>query len=164
MKKLFIFLFFILIIAAVTLLVFLLTFDANKYKPLLTEKIEQAIDKDVKIGNISLGFLPAIKLRLDGVSIKGRNETWEDSDLRTSSIEANIKLLPLLKKDVQIEHIAVRGMDITIARGFEPASVSKAVTGEDEDIGLAAIGALNFLAKSVSIIDVGIHRINEIGF
>ncbi len=160
MKKLFIFLFFILIIAAVTLLVFLLTFDANKYKPLLTEKIEQAIDKDVKIGNISLGFLPAIKLRLDGVSIKGRNETWEDSDLRTSSIEANIKLLPLLKKDVQIEHIAVRGMDITIARGFEPASVSKAVTGEDEDIGLAAIGALNFLAKSVSIIDSSIQYDN----
>jgi len=158
MKKLFILLFFVLIIAAITIVVFLLTFDANKYKPLLTEKIEQAIDKDIKIGNISLSFLPTVKLRLDGISIKGRNETWEDSDLRASSIEANIKLLPLLKKDVQIEHIAVRGMDIIIARDSRPISTSKidVGAGKDSDIGIATVGALNFLAKSVSIIDSSI--------
>ena len=159
MKKLFILLFFVLIIAAIAIIAFLLTFDANKYKPLLTEKIEQAIDKDIKIGNISLSFLPAVRLRLDGISIKARNETWEDSDLRASSIEANIKLLPLLKKDVQIEHIAVRGMDIIVARDSMSISTSKIDegAGKDLDIGIAAVGALNFLAKSVSIIDSSIN-------
>ncbi len=159
MKKLFILLFFVAIIVAIALLVFLLTFDANEYKPLLTERIEQAIDKDIKIGNISLSFLPTVRLRLAGVSIKGRDEAWEDSDLRVSSIEANIRPLPLLKKDVQIEHVIVRGMDITIANDIVPISTGKieAGTAKDSDIGIAAVGALNFLAKSVSIIDSSIR-------
>ena len=56
MKKLLVVVFFLFIVAIAGFFIFLLTLDVNQYKPLLTGRIEDAIQKNVKIGNISLIF------------------------------------------------------------------------------------------------------------
>ncbi len=114
MKKLLLVIIFLFIIAAIGLFVFVLTFDANRYKPLLIEKIEEVIKKDVRIANISLSAFPPVTINLQGVSIKDTEKTWEDVMLEIGSAEARVKLLPLIRKDIQIERLFVRGLDLVL--------------------------------------------------
>jgi len=114
MKKLFLVIIFFFIIAAIGLFVFVLTFDANRYKPLLIEKIEEVIKKDIRIANISLSAFPPVTINLQGVSIKDAEKTWSNVMLEVGSAEAKVKLLPLIRKDIQIERLFVRGLDLVI--------------------------------------------------
>ncbi|MFC1666275.1 AsmA family protein [Candidatus Omnitrophota bacterium] len=116
MKKFFIVIIFVFLIAAIALFVFILTFDANQYKPLLTEKIQEAIQKDIRISNISLNIFPRALIVVHGVAIKDVNKTWDDVILKADSIEANVKLLPLIKRDVEIERLTIKGLDIAITK------------------------------------------------
>ncbi|MFC1624514.1 AsmA family protein [Candidatus Omnitrophota bacterium] len=164
MKKFFIVVIFIFIIIAIGLFVFILTFDVNQYTHLLVEKIEGATQKDVEIGNISLDVLPNLALRVNGFSMKDKDKTWEDSLLNVASMEARIKLLPLIKKDIQIEHLHVSGLNITISEDSIKLPRKAVKTDEDNvDIGLATAGALKFLVKSVSILDSSIDYAGYLG-
>jgi len=111
---------FILLISGI--FVFLFTFDANKYKDLLVEKIEEAIDKDVKIGDVSLNFLPALSLRIDEISVKDSNKTWGDTILDAYSINAGVKLIPLIKKNIEVQHLSIKELIINI-RGESSVSL-----------------------------------------
>ncbi len=158
MKQVFFILLLLFSIAIIGLFIFLLTFDANKFKPLVTEKIEKAINKDVRIGNISLNILPAISFRIDGLTIKDLDKTWEDALLQVGSVELNLKPLPLIKKDIQIEHLNIKGLNLNITEGHLSAMGRTTVAEghKDVDSGLLAAGALKFLAKSITIINSNI--------
>ena len=106
---------FVLVIAGI--FVFLFTFDANKYKDLLVEKIEGIIDRDVKIGDVSLSFLPALSLRIDEISVKDSNRTWGDAILDAYSVNAGVKLIPLIKKDIEVQHLSIKELIINIKGG-----------------------------------------------
>ena len=115
--------FFILLIAGI--FVFLFTFDANQYKDLLVEKIEDIVDKDVKIGDVSLNFLPALSLRIDEISVKDSNKTWGDAILDAYSVNAGVKLMPLIKKDIEVQHLSIK--ELTIDIGGESSSSLKPI-------------------------------------
>jgi len=165
MKKLLVILILLFIIIAAALSVFILTFDVNRYVPLLTERIEKAIDKDVRISNVSLNLWPDVSLRVNGVSIKDTDKTWEDTVLKIASIDANVKILPLIRKDIQIGHLRVRGLDMTITRDSMvdlPTSIDAGNT-DNMDVGFTTVGALSFLAESMSITDSNITYIGDVG-
>lgn len=103
------------LVAAIGLFVFVLTFDVNRYKPLLIEKIEGLIKRDIKISNISLNIIPRTVIRMNGVSIKDKDKTWDEVMLKAGLLEATIKLLPLLRKDVQIEKLTIKGVNVNLA-------------------------------------------------
>ena len=162
MKKVFIVIILLFIIIAIGVFVFAVTFDANKYKDMLSEKIQEAIDKDVRIGNISLNVFPGLAFRLDGLAIKDKGESWDNIILSAGSIDASLKLMPLLKKDIEVERLKLRGLEIVIdkdslitlsqAKGGQPANI---------DTGVAAAGALKFLAESISIEDSSVRYIDR---
>jgi hypothetical protein len=160
MKKLFIFVGLVFLIITIGLFVFILTFDPNSYKPLLTEKIEEAIQKDVRIGNISLDILPGLKFRIDGLSIKDIDGTWQDPLLKVALIEVSAKPLPLIKKDIQIQKLDIKGLNITIEKDTflkgVPIEAGPDSSYKDMGIGPLALGALKFLARSISITDSNI--------
>lgn len=112
MKKFFIIIFLFFIIIVIGLFVFVATFDANRYKGLLIEKIEESIDKDVRLGNISLSFLLGMALRIDEFSIKDRNKTWRDAILTASSAQLRVKLMPLIRKDIQVEQLLIKELKV----------------------------------------------------
>ena len=112
------------VVVVIGLLVFILTFDVNQYKDPLVEKIEEVIAKDVKMGNISLNLFPGLTLRIDELSIKDSDKTWVDAILDAESVNIGIKLLPLMKKDIQVQYLNVRELNMNIARDF-PSAVFK---------------------------------------
>lgn len=114
MKKFFIFIFFIFVIAIAALFVFVLTFDANRYKDALIEKIERATQKDVEIGNLSLSIFPPVTIKANSISIKDPNKRDFFISLAAGALDVRVRFLPLLRKDLQVEHLIAKDLDILL--------------------------------------------------
>ncbi len=119
MKKIFVILFFLLIVSFIGLSAYLLTLDVNKYKPMLTERIGHAIDKDVRLDNISFSVFPPVSVSANSISIKDTEKTWDDVLIEAGSLNARIKILPLLRKNIEIEHLTIRDMDVSLEHGIK---------------------------------------------
>lgn len=158
MKKICLIIALLFVVPVIALFIFMLTFDVNQYKSVLIERMEESIHKDVRIGDISLDFLPGLGLKVDGVSIKDTNKTWDDVILDVASLEASIKLLPLIKKDIELEHLQIKGLKVNLTKDFLPIKAKGLDNqGQDVNVAVGALGSLKFLARSISIMDSSIN-------
>ncbi|MFH1479457.1 MAG: AsmA family protein [Candidatus Omnitrophota bacterium] len=153
----------LLFIAIVGGIVFLATLDLNKYKDVLIEKIEDGIDKDVKIYNISLNIFPELALKINGLLIKERSEDWGKPTLKISSVDAAMEIMPLLKKEIEIKKIHIRGLELNISKGLftKRPLLQDSAKPKDMDTAILTGGALKFLAKSVVITDSSIKYMDD---
>lgn len=94
-----------LLLAAVTFII--VTFDANRYKAALIIKLEESMGKDVAIDSISLSFLRGLGVKARGIVIKDKDKTWDNALLKAENLDASVRLLPLLKKDIQIKRLFI---------------------------------------------------------
>jgi len=114
MKKLFVILVFLLIVLFIGLFVYFLTLDVNRYKPMLIERIEESIQKNVRLGNISLNIFPPITISVNSISVKDLEKSWDDALLEAGSLNARVKILPLIRKNIEIEYLLIRDMDVLL--------------------------------------------------
>ena len=117
MKKFLIIVTVIFALPAVALITFALTFDANRYKSVLIEKLEESMARDVMIDNISLNILRGLSLEARGLAIKDKDKTWNDFLLKAKTLNASVKIIPLLKKDIQIERLSIPELEINTGTG-----------------------------------------------
>ena len=117
MKKFLIVIISVLILLALAIAVFALTFDANRYKGVLITKLEESMDRDLTIDNISLNLWHGLGIEVRGVVIKDRNKTWNDPILTIKSLNASVEILPLLKKDIQIQRLRIPDLSINTGSG-----------------------------------------------
>lgn len=106
-------LFLILIVIAVV--AFVATFDANHYKPQIIEQVEKATGRDFTIdGDISLSVFPWVGLKVEGVAL-GNEKGFSEKDFAAiKQLDVKVNLLPLLKKDVQVNTIRLHGLDVSL--------------------------------------------------
>ena len=90
-----------LVLAAV---IFVLTFNINSYKPRIEAAASGAIGMTVGInGNMKLTLFPGAGVLLENILIKNR-----DADVASiKKVEAGIKLLPLLWREVHIQQVGL---------------------------------------------------------
>ncbi|MBU1911965.1 MAG: AsmA-like C-terminal domain-containing protein [Candidatus Omnitrophica bacterium] len=117
MKKFFIIIAVILGLLIIGIAVFALTFDANRYKAALITKLEESMDRDVRIDNISVNLLRGVGLEAKGLAIKEKSKTWDDFLLKADRININIEILPLLKKDIQVKRLFIPELEINAGSG-----------------------------------------------
>lgn len=157
MKKFFIIIILVFIILAIGLVVFALTFDPNRYKDVLIQRIEGGIGKDVKIGSISLSLFPGLGAKVQGVAIKDTDKEWQDALLKASSIDVTIKILPLLRKDIQIQNIAMEGVALNISQDSLKVPTPTIASQNTASTGGQAMAAFKFLAKNMYLSDCNIR-------
>ena len=98
----------VLVAAALLFLV-----DANVYKPRLEATASQALGMEVRIGGrLGIGFFPGLLLTLEDVHIRNRGVDVASA----KEARLGIDLLPLLKKEVRIEKIALKHPRVSIER------------------------------------------------
>lgn len=131
MKKLLLALLIIVVLIAAALAVFIATFDANRYRPLVIEQLQKALGRPVSLERISLGWRNGIAAQLSGLDIPDLPQT-EESLLKLESASVNIKLMPLLRKDVQISSVVLIKPKIHVSRDAQ---------GKINLLGLAAIAS-----------------------
>lgn len=106
-----------LVILAVA--IFVATFDADRYRPLLVSKLQGAIGRPVSLERLSLGWQGGIALRLQGLAISDdriAQGSAAEPLLQVESVSAVVRLLPLLRKDVQVASIVLSRPQVHVAR------------------------------------------------
>ena len=109
MKKIFIFAAILggvmVVMAGAGLAVFILTFDADQYRPMVVRKIEETIGKPVDLKFLSLTWRNGLALRLDQLAIYGDESKQGQPVIRFDEASAHLQLLPLLRRQVEFDSI-----------------------------------------------------------
>ncbi len=102
MKKVLIFLVVLIVLVVGGAAVFLATFDADRYKGVIIETLEKSLGEKVSIGHIGLGWRGGLAFEISNLAISPDELAQRTPGIKLESASAQIRLLPLLKKDVQI--------------------------------------------------------------
>lgn len=94
----------------IAVLVLPLLLDVNRYRGLIESRAEQALGHEVRLGELHLSWLP-FGVRVDGLAI---------GDLLTAEhLRVGARLLPLLRKRLEVTAIVVEGPVMTLERRAE---------------------------------------------
>ncbi|MCA9397029.1 MAG: AsmA family protein, partial [Candidatus Omnitrophica bacterium] len=98
MKKFLLLIVLIVVLLVAGLAVFVSTYDINKLKPKITEQLSEVVGNPVSIGHLSLHLGAGIRLAIEDFVITENNAPA----LQVSEVEGSLKLIPLLRKQVQV--------------------------------------------------------------
>ncbi|MDH4100218.1 MAG: AsmA family protein [Nitrospirota bacterium] len=92
-----------------------LTFDPNKYKPLLISYVKEQTQRTLAIeGDIKLALFPKLGIDLGKVSLSERNSPEEFAAV--NQLRLYLALLPLLHKEVVVDDIHIDGLRARIVK------------------------------------------------
>jgi len=107
--------FIFLALVLLALLAFVATFDANNYKPQIIEQVEQATGRDFTIeGDINLSIFPWIGLKVENVTLGNEKGFSAKQFAAIKQLDVKVNVLPLLKKQVEINVIRLHGLDVSL--------------------------------------------------
>ena len=141
MKKLLLILLIVCAVAAVALGIFIATFDADRYRPLVVSELEQALGKPVQLERLSLDWRGGLALQARGLTIAEGADAAAEPVLQLEAASALIRLGPLLRKEVQVASVVLQRPRIHVSRDAQ---------GQLNITGLAAAGAPTAAARSPS--------------
>lgn len=143
MKKLLVILFVLILLAAGGIAVFIATFDADRYRPLVVEQLEKSLGRPVALQHIRLAWRNGIAAEFHGLSIAGDSAAALPL-LELESASALVRLTPLLRKQVEIVSVELMRPSVHVARDAQgkinllglaavasPASAAAQPTGKD---------------------------------
>jgi len=115
---------FILVLISVTLIiigliVFIKTFDANKYKPQITQEIAKALGREVSVGDIALNLSlgQKITLAVKDLTIADDPQFAKENFLETKRIDLGIDVSQFLaKRQILVSSIELQSPTLTIIR------------------------------------------------
>ena len=116
MKKLLLILAVIGLVAVAGIGLFIATFDVDRYRPQLISRLEQLLGRPVELERVSLGWKQGIALQLHGVVIHQDQAAQLEPLVEVESVNAVVRLLPLLQKDVQVSSVVLIRPRIYVAR------------------------------------------------
>jgi len=95
--------------------VFLRTYDYNKLRPRIEQMVKEATGRELNLaGDISLavGFSPALVV----TDITFANAPWASQPqmVKIDELQAQMRLLPLLVRDVELRRVGLKGVDVLL--------------------------------------------------
>lgn len=105
----------LLLVVLVALSIFVYTFDANHYKPQISEQVEQATGRKLTIeGNVKLSLFPWIGLSLNQVSLANAPGFGSEPFARLQALNVKVALLPLLKQQLKVDKVRLQGLYLSL--------------------------------------------------
>jgi len=105
----------IVAIMLVALFAFVATFDANNYKPEIIEQVENATGRSFTIdGDINLSVFPWVGLKVENAALGNEKGFSAEKFAAIKQLDVKINVLPLLKKEVQINVIRLHGLKVSL--------------------------------------------------
>lgn len=91
------------------------TFDANRLKNQVTQIVKEKKDRALYIdGDVALSFWPSIGVELARVRLSERGS--EQQFAAVDSVRVSLAVIPLLSKQVVVDHLEVSGVNATLIR------------------------------------------------
>jgi uncharacterized protein involved in outer membrane biogenesis len=94
---------------------YLYTYDYNKLKPLVARMVEDATGRKLSLGgaiNLAIGFAPSLVV----TDVTFANAAWgsQPQMIKIRKLEAQVRLIPLLFKNVKLKHIGIADVAILL--------------------------------------------------
>ena len=106
---------FIIVLLIIAVLTFVITFDANNYKTQITDQVENATGRDFSIdGDINLSVFPWVGIKIEKVSLGNEKGFSAKHFAAIEQLDVKVNVLPLLKKEVEINTIRLHGLDVSL--------------------------------------------------
>jgi uncharacterized protein involved in outer membrane biogenesis len=151
----------ILLLVAVVALPLLV--DVNRYRGLIQAKAEEALGREVGLGEMSLSLMP-FGVRVDSLSIGALPEEGGGEFLTAQSVQVGARLMPLLRKRLEVTSIRVVAPEMTLSRGADGRWNVQRLAGTDESAGPSdrsadptERSATGFLVSSLRLTDGRVH-------
>ena len=134
----------------------------NRNKDYLVDQAEQALGRKVSVGEVAVSLRNGIGVRLNDFSLSDDTSFSSGDFIRARDLQLNLKLLPLLTKEIQIKRLILHDPVIGIIRdkkgNFNFSSIGKkgkekerAATKEDREPSKKKVAPLPLL---VSLVDI----------
>lgn len=105
----------LLALVVLGVVIFALTFDANRYKPEIQSFVETRYGRKLAIeGDIGLAFVPKLGLRLGRTTLSGPGGKGEFARLEEARVA--LALWPLLRGRVEVDRVVLRGLAAELVR------------------------------------------------
>ncbi len=105
----------VLVLAVAALAAIPFVVDPNDYKDEIATQVEKATGRQLSIqGDIGLSVFPWVALELGQLSLSNASGFEADSFAQVKSAQIRIKLLPLLKKELEMDTIVLDGMVLNL--------------------------------------------------
>lgn len=114
----------VVLVLFVALLIFLLaTFDPNAYKDRISAAVQEQTGRELTIsGDIGLSVFPRLALTL-GETTLANGEGFPDAHFaRIREVDVAVAMLPLLRRELQVERVRLEGLDLNLARDAQGRS------------------------------------------
>ncbi|MCK8045216.1 AsmA family protein [Shewanella sp. 1CM18E] len=109
--------FFITILGLVLALVLYVTviFDPNDFKPQIVDLVKQETGRELAIGSdLSWTFFPSLGIELGDISLSNPSGFENASMVAVNQVVAEVALMPLFKKEVEISQLNLDGLTLTL--------------------------------------------------
>jgi AsmA protein len=102
-----------LVIAAAA--IFVLTFDANRYKPQIERLVQEKTGRTLKLqGPLEAAVWPSLGAKVSGVTFSERGS--DQQFLALDNAHASVALMPLLRGQVVVDRIRISGFKANIVK------------------------------------------------
>ncbi len=135
------FFFIFLALVLLALIAFVATFDANNYKPEIIEQVEKATGRSFTIdGDIHLSIFPWVGLKVENVALGNEKGFKAKQFAAIKQLDVKVNVLPLLKKEVQINTIRLHGLDVSLevasdkSNNWSSLAQSKEASADDASV------------------------------
>jgi hypothetical protein len=122
----------IIVLAAAGLAIAVATFDADRFRPQLIAELEKATGQSVTLQRVTLGWRGGVALQLNALTIADRAAPAQEPLLRVEQASAVVRLLPLLRREVQIASVVLTRPEVRVSRDTQ---------GRINLVGLAVAGS-----------------------
>lgn len=167
MRNFFLILLVLLLLAAGAIAFFALTFNADRYRPLIQQKVQEALGRPVEMDRISLGWEEGLALEIKGLTIY-QTLPSRVPFLRLDSAAVKISPAPLLRHELQVSSVIIDSPEIKLTRSpsgrilelSEPPS-DTAETKSEAGQTPPASAALSFFVDLIKIKNGSVHFVDQ---
>lgn len=151
MKKILFLILALLVIALAGAVIFVVTFDADRFRPQIQQEIQNTLGQPVEIGRISLGWRSGPALEIKGFTIASSDPSRPL--LSVESFGAQMDFEPLLQGRIEISSIYAEKPQIRLVRSADGTFRFLENPGASQNSSAGPATALTLLVDSIHIRD-----------
>ncbi len=130
------------------------TFDPNAYRDRVGQLVEEQTGRTLVIaGDIGLAFFPWLAVELEDVTLGNAPGFGPEPFARLDRVDVRLRLLPLLRREVEAGAVVLRGLELNLARDAAGRTNWDDLSG-DTEAELDRSGAAPLAALAIGGVDV----------
>ena len=105
----------LILVLLIGLSIFVYTFDANHYKPQISEQVEKATGRKLNIeGDVKLSLFPWIGLSINQVTLANAQGFEAAPFAKLQALDVKVEVMPLLSKQLRVDKVRLQGLYLSL--------------------------------------------------